>query len=119
MFCYTVAVGLGAAVHYSIMFSLASLSFWIVRAQGLIYGYYNLVNVARYPDQVFGGVFKIIFTWLMPVIVVANAPARILVRSLAQPYLPLLQLAAASLLAVTLSRLFWVFALRRYSSASS
>ena len=119
LFCYTVAVGLGAAIHYSIMFSLASLSFWIVRAQGLIYGYYNLVNVARYPDQVFGGVFKFLFTWLIPVIVVANAPARILVRSLAQPYLPLLQLAAVSLLAVTLRRLFWVFALRRYSSASS
>ena len=118
-FCYAVAVGLGAAIHYSIMFSLASLSFWIVRAQGLIYGYYNLMNVARYPDQVFGGVFKFLFTWLIPVIVVANAPARILVRSLSQPYLPLFQLAAVSLLAVTLSRLFWVFALRRYSSASS
>ncbi len=116
---YTVAIFLGAAIHYSIMFSLAALSFWIVRAQGLIYGYYNLVNVARYPEQVFGGIFKFIFTWLIPVIVVANAPARILVRSLAHPFLPLLQLAAVSLLAVTLSRMFWTFALRRYSSASS
>ncbi len=117
--CYTLAVGFGAVIHYAIMFCLASLSFWIVRAQGLIYGYYNLVNIARYPDQVFGGVFKFIFTWLVPVIVVANAPARILVRAADKPLLPMLQLATVSLLAVVLSRLFWSFALRRYSSASS
>jgi ABC-2 type transport system permease protein len=41
---YIVAVGLGVAVHYSIMFSLVTLSFWIVRAQGLVFGYYNLFN---------------------------------------------------------------------------
>lgn len=117
--CYGVAVCLGAAVHYSIMFSLATLSFWIVRAQGLIYGYYNLVNIARYPAEVFGGAFRWTFTWLIPVIVVANFPARILVRTSAQPYGLVLELLGVSALAVGLSRLFWVFALRRYSSASS
>ena len=39
---YVAAVLLGTTVHYSIMFVLATFSFWIVRAQGLIYGYYNL-----------------------------------------------------------------------------
>jgi ABC-2 type transport system permease protein len=53
------------------------------------------------------------------VIVVANIPARILGRVL-DPPLPLLaQLAGAALIAVALSRAFWGFALRRYSSASS
>ncbi len=79
------AILLGAAVHYSIMFSLATLSFWIVRAQGLIYGYFNLVNISRYPSEVFGGAFRWIFTWLVPVIVVANIPARILARPAVQP----------------------------------
>ena len=32
---YFAAVGLGVAIHYSIMFFLATMSFWIVRAQGL------------------------------------------------------------------------------------
>ena len=40
----------GVAVHYSIMLSLAAVSFWIVRAQGLVYGYFNFLNIARYPD---------------------------------------------------------------------
>src|SRR5262245_43335196 len=38
---YLIALGFGIAVHYSIMLSLAAVSFWIVRAQGLVYGYFN------------------------------------------------------------------------------
>src|SRR5256885_13591539 len=34
---YVIAIGFGIAVHYSIMLSLAAVSFWIVRAQGLVY----------------------------------------------------------------------------------
>ena len=117
--CYAVAIVLGAAIHYAIMFTLATLSFWIVRAQGLIFGYFNFVSIARYPAQVFGGVFKLIFTWLIPVIIVANAPARILARASEQPFAPMLQLAAVCGLSLVLSRIFWLFALRRYSSASS
>ena len=39
----------GVAIHYSIMLTLAAVSFWIVRAQGLVYGYFNFLNIARYP----------------------------------------------------------------------
>ena len=116
---YSIAIVLGAAIHYAIMFTLATLSFWIVRAQGLIYGYFNFLSIARYPEQVFGGVFKLIFTWLIPVIVVANAPARILARASQQPLGPMLQLLTVCVLTLVLSRFFWLFALRRYSSASS
>ena len=117
--CYCAAVFLGAAIHYAIMFTLATLSFWIVRAQGLIYGYFNFLSISRYPDQVFSGVFKLIFTWLIPVIVVANTPAKILARASQQPLGPMLQLLFVCTLALVLSRLFWLWALRRYSSASS
>ena len=117
--CYGVAILLGAAVHYSIMFCLAALSFWIVRAQGLIYGYYNVVNISRYPAEVFSGSFRWIFTWLIPVIVVANFPARILARPSSPLVALMLELTAVTLLALGFGRVFWLFALRRYSSASS
>ena len=114
------AVALGVAVHYSIMFFLATISFWIVRAQGLIYGYYNLFSIARYPDSIFGkGLFRFIFSWIVPVIVVANIPARLLGRIFTSPLPLLAHLIIAAALAVGLSRAFWHFALRRYSSASS
>lgn len=116
---YMVAVGLGVAIHYAIMFSLATLSFWIVRAQGLIYGYYNLFNIARYPEAVFRGAFKFIFSWFIPVIIVANVPARMLARHFDQPVGGMLQLLWAALFVMVMTRWVWRTALRRYSSASS
>ena len=71
---YLVALGFGVAIHYSIMLTLAAVSFWIVRAQGLVYGYFNFLNIARYPDVIFPQVFRFVFGWIIPVIIVANIP---------------------------------------------
>src|SRR6185369_14985955 len=116
---YLVALCFGVAVHYSIMLTLAAISFWIVRAQGLVYGYFNFLNIARYPDVIFPQVFRWIFGWIIPVIIVANIPARLLIKSLGQPTQLMLHLVIASSLVFWLSRAFWRFALRHYSSASS
>lgn len=116
---YAGAAGLGVAIHYAIMFTLATISFWIVRAQGLIYGYFNFFNIARYPDVVFRGVFKVIFSYVIPVIIVANVPARLLTRAFESPMNGLAQLGGAALFVLCATRVFWLFALRRYSSASS
>ena len=116
---YIAAVSLGVTVHYSIMFFLATMSFWIVRAQGLIYGYYNLFNIARYPEPIFKGLFRFVFSWIVPVIIVANVPAKILIRSLDQPFGLALQLLLPTLLVSLGVRVYWKFALRHYSSASS
>ena len=119
---YAVAVGFGITIHYSIMFFLTTLSFWIVRAQGLVYGYYNLFNIARYPDSIFkgAGAFKFIFSWIIPVILVANVPARVLIGAAKGSLLsPLLHLVAATFLVLTLNRFLWKLALSRYTSASS
>jgi len=93
---YIIAIGFGIAVHYSIMLSLAAVSFWIVRAQGLVYGYFNFLNIARYPDAIFPRLFKIIFGWIVPVVIVANIPARLLIKSFGQPGPLMFQLVVAS-----------------------
>lgn len=116
---YLACVLLGLGVHYSILFALATMSIWIVRAQGLIYGYFNVFNIARYPADVFRGAFRFIFSWILPVIIVANVPASVLARPFENPWPGILHLIAATVLVVAAARLFWFFALRRYSSASS
>jgi ABC-2 type transport system permease protein len=116
---YGIAIGFGVTVHYAVMFFLATIAFWIVRAQGLIYGYYNVFNIARYPDVVFRGIFRVIFSYLIPVIIVANVPTRTLVRAFDSPWPGLAHLAGASIFVLVATRAFWHFALRRYSSASS
>lgn len=119
---FLAAVFLGMTVHYSVMFFLSTLTFWIKRAQGLIYAYFNLFNVGRHPDSVFKGAFRFVFSWLVPVILVANVPARILAKPFASPAsaaLLLAQLFVASTGIFFGTRYFWKLALKRYSSASS
>jgi ABC-2 type transport system permease protein len=116
---YFIAVGFGIAVHYSIMLSLAAVSFWIVRAQGLVYGYFNFLNIARYPDVIYPRIFRLVFGWIIPVVIIANIPARLLIKSLGQPTWLMFHLVVASTIVFWLSRVFWRFALRHYSSASS
>ena len=116
---YSIALIFGIAIHYAIMLALAAVSFWIVRAQGLIYGYFNFLQVARYPDSIFPRAFRFVFGWIVPVIIVANIPARLLIKPLEQPGALMFHLVVAGSAAVLISRIFWRFALRRYSSASS
>lgn len=119
---YGVCIILGATIHYSILFSLSTLCFWIIRAQGLVYGYFNLFNIGRYPDSVYNGAFRFVFSWIIPVILVANIPARILTQPSKKPSDILTSLAALSFAAcISLlgTRLLWKTALKRYASASS
>ena len=116
---YLVALLFGVAVHYSIMLSLAAVSFWIIRAQGLVYGYFNFLNIARYPDVIYPWLFRIVFGWVIPVVIIANIPARLLIKPLGQPLWLMFHLVIASTIVFGLSRAFWRFALRHYSSASS
>jgi ABC-2 type transport system permease protein len=116
---YLVTMLLGVTIHYAILFSLATASFWIVRSQGLVWGYYNVMNLARYPDVVFKGAVKFVFSWLIPVIVVTNVPARVLMNASETPWWLIAHLLLASALMLLFSRILWRLALNRYSSASS
>src|SRR3979411_2769077 len=75
---YIIALGFGVAVHYSLMLSLAAVSFWIIRAQGLVYGYFNFLNIARYPDVIYPWLFRIVFGWVIPVGIIAKIPHHLL-----------------------------------------
>jgi len=108
----------GLMIHYSLMFMLASVSFWTVRAQGIVWGYYNLFNIARMPDDAFRGVFKAVFTFALPVLLISNVPVRVLANKLVSPsaWLVLLGLGIAWAL---ISERFWRYSIRRYTSATS
>lgn len=105
-------------VHYSLMLILATSSFWTVRGQGVVWGYYNLFNIARMPDAAFRGLFKVLFTYVLPILLVANVPAKLLARKLESP-MEMFLLVALSTVCFAISEAVWRFALRRYTSASS
>jgi len=109
---------IGLLVHYSLMFLLASVRFWTVRAQGIVWGYYNLFNIARMPDDAFRGAFKAVFTFALPVLLVSNVPVRVLVNTL-HSSMAWLVLLGLGIVWALISEWFWRFSVRRYTSASS
>src|SRR6266581_5956966 len=115
---FLLLVAAGVLIHYSLMFLLASASFWTVRAQGIVWGYYSLFNIARLPDAAFRGFFKVFFTYAIPMILVANVPAKILVAKLRSPF-EMVLLLAMMVICFVLSQIGWRFSLRHYTSASA
>jgi ABC-2 type transport system permease protein len=108
----------GILIHYSLMFMLAAISFWTVRAQGIVWGYYNLFQIARMPDEAFRGLFKAVFTFALPMLLVSNVPVRLLAGKLASP-LPLVLLLGMGVVCALVSEWVWRISVRRYTSASS
>ncbi len=108
----------GILIHYSLMFMLAAISFWTVRAQGIVWGYYNLFNIARMPDEAFRGAFKAVFTFALPVLLVSNVPARVLADKVTSLEGVMVLLGLGVVWAI-ISEWFWQVSVSRYTSASS
>ena len=121
---YVVYVVCGIAIYYSLMIALGSSTVWMGRNLTLYDFWFYITTFSRYPMEIYTGRFgqplQSFFTFVIPVLVVVNVPARMLVWPLKEQNWPLTGfaiLAAAACLAA--SR--WVFqaALRSYRSASS
>jgi ABC-2 type transport system permease protein len=124
---YPLYIACGVAILYSLMISLAATSVWLGRNQTLYDFWFYITNFSRYPMEIYargwGLPLMVIFTFIIPVLVVVNVPARLL----AQPLTPRASwewpLAAFTLFA-TVGALWgsrWIFtrSLRAYRSASS
>jgi len=114
---YTLLILCGLVIHYSTMVLVASLTFWIVKTEGLEGSYFTLYEFSRLPREAFKGANNFVFVYALPVVVVSNAPARILLHGF-QPSLAL-WLAAAAVGWFSLAVFVFHRGLRRYSSASS
>jgi ABC-2 type transport system permease protein len=114
---YPLLISFGVLIHYSMMLMLMSLSFWMTRAQGFINAYYSVFQISRLPREVFFGPAQVIFTWVIPLLLIANVPARSLFSGI--NYGDLAALAGATALLVAASTAVFQAGLRRYGSASS
>jgi ABC-2 type transport system permease protein len=114
--------GCGLAMSYSFMLMLASTSVFFIRNQSLYELWWLFSSFMRYPKEIFGGlrwteVLGWFCTFVVPVLLVVNVPARVMVKSLDSWLVAYTLAATVALLFV--SRWFFRFALRRYRSASS
>jgi len=115
----------GVAVLYSLMIGLAATSVWLGRNQSLYNFWFYITNFSRYPMEIYrgnlaGDVLRNFFTFIIPVLVVVNVPARLMVIPMKAEYWYLTAFALPAT-AASLAASRWIFqrALLAYRSASS
>ena len=121
---YPIYIVTGVAIMYSVMISLASTSIWLGRNQSLYNFWFYITNFSRYPMEIYRGPWgtplRQFFTFVIPILVVINVPARLLAKPFVEEHR---YLAGFALLAAMGSLLIsrWIFkrALLAYRSASS
>jgi ABC-2 type transport system permease protein len=107
---------LGLALHWAVFFGVSTLGFWFVKLHHLIYVGVMVVDLARLPTTAYGSGLSAAFTFLIPLAIVAYIPAQL---ALGDNVWHLVVIAAiVIMMLVALSRAFFFFALRSYSSAS-
>jgi len=118
---FFITFGCGVSIAYSCMFLLTSISIWMVRNQSLMEMWWLFTSLARYPREIFSGRWAEpiggFFTYCIPILLVSNVPANVMVRVLDPWMIAWTVVASASLLWI--SRRFFHFALKSYRSASS
>jgi ABC-2 type transport system permease protein len=114
----------GVAILYSLMITLAATTVWLGRNQSIYEFWFYITNFSRYPLEIYRGPLgtplQIVFTYILPVMVVVNVPARLLAKPFEASQWPLAVFALAAT-ALSLAGSRWLFgrALEGYRSASS
>jgi ABC-2 type transport system permease protein len=121
---YLVYVAGGIVILYSLTIVLAAASVWLGRNTSIYDFWFYITTFSRYPMEIYqgpiGGWLRWGFTFLLPILIVVNVPARMLAKPLQPEYWWLAIFAVlATALSFVVSR--WVFqrALVSYRSASS
>jgi ABC-2 type transport system permease protein len=102
---------------YSLWMMLMTTSFWVIRIDDLSFIFDSFFETARFPIGMYRGWVRVVLTYVLPAAVITNMPA----LSLLGKWNIVTALISVVLAGVFLwlSRRFWRFALRFYTSASS
>ena len=114
----------GVGIMYSIMIALASTSIWMGRNQSLYDFWFYVTNFSRYPMEIYSGrigdPLRKVCTFVIPILIVANVPARLMARPFEDQNWWLVGYALfATGACLLISRKIFQLALGSYRSASS
>jgi ABC-2 type transport system permease protein len=107
----------GVLAMYALWIVCAAASFWVVKLDNLTYLLGAIFDTARWPVQVFRGVWRLVFTFIIPVAIMTTFPAMALLGTLGAR--AALATFGGALVMLVLARLMWRAAIRGYTSASS
>lgn len=104
-------------VLYSLWILVISAAFHVVRIDNLAYLFLSIFDAARWPSTVFRGVWRVIFTVIIPLGLMTTYPAQALLGTL--EVLPALLAVGGAVLFAVFARFVWLRSLAHYTSASS
>ena len=107
----------GTITLYSIWFMLGATSIWFVKISNVTEVLQGLLEAGRFPMAAYPAAYRFFFTFVVPVAFLTTVPAEAMLGRG-----EIVWIAGAGILAIGLlflSRYFWQFALRFYTSASS
>lgn len=104
-------------IYYSILFILSAWTFWIGRSNNLMELYWQFGQFSRYPGDIYPWLLRRLLQTLVPMLVVSNFPAGVLIHKL-ENGLVFYGFAIGALF-MALSIWVWQRGLKRYRSASS
>lgn len=108
----------GLAISYSIILLAVSLTFWIIKTEGIEGSYFSLTEFSRLPRQAVKSIIvNVAFVYVLPVVVISNIPAATLLHGITLQNV--LWLAGAAAFWFALAVFVFNRGLRRYASASS
>lgn len=104
-------------VLYSLWILVVCTSFWVVKLDNLSFLLGSIFDAARWPLDLFRGIWRMIFTFVIPLGLMTTYPARALLGSLSARTAVAALFGAIAFAAI--ARGIWTRALARYTSASS
>lgn len=107
----------GVAILYAVWVLVICAAFYVVKVDNLSYLFTSVFDFARWPRSVFRGALHVVFTYVIPLVVMTSYPADALRGQLGPWQAAWSALWAGVMLA--LSRRVWQRAIARYTSASS
>ncbi len=105
------------SILYSLWFIIASTTIWFVKTWNATEVLRSFLYMGRFPMNSFSFSLRIFFSTLIPIAFITTIPSEVLLDI--APFWKLILELFVALLFTNISRKFWLYALRFYSSASS
>lgn len=117
IFLYIILIFLSVIICYALWFISVTPAIWFPQLREIHEVFISLYGFSRYPPEIFSKSAMLFFTLIIPLLLLAAVPTKVLLGRAG--LFETLWLPTVALILLFLSNRFWRFALRHYNSASS
>jgi ABC-2 type transport system permease protein len=114
---FTLVLVAGAVIVYSFWLALATLAFWFIKIENILFVFQSTYQAGRWPVSIYPRFIRLLLTFLVPVAFAVTVPAQAAVNRLRPETLWLA--IGLSIGIAAAARAFWLIGVRHYSGASA